>query len=491
MIDQIKSQIKITKIIEKYIKLQKKGHLYWGLCPFHGEKTPSFVVNDEKQMFHCFGCGISGDIFKFIQLKENKQFSDILHELADEIGIKIKKTSYKQQTNLEEILNKCTEFYQTQLKNEYYQYFIDRKISPEMIIKFQLGYANNNKSIDYLYEFFSNEDLIKAGIITAHSMDRFRNRIIFPIKNRQNNTIGFSGRTIDNSIPKYLNSIETEIFKKSLHLFGEQFLHQMNEDFVILVEGYMDVIKMHQHGFSNTLGIMGTNINRGYFISLFQKFSKVIIMLDGDNAGKKALETNLHILLQSVTPNKRIFIVLLNQKDPDSVLDEFGSEEMTIIINNSIGLEIWINDFILDKYKHDYAIFLEKTYELSNIILNKFIREAWLKLWRFNYNNGSNKPNNKLLINNYTELNLLNIMICNLNLLQSIIDQLFNFSFKTDKYNEIWQYILDNILHLSLEIIKSHIINNYNLKINNNVQIFLTEKTFFLYIQDYFNKINC
>lgn len=490
MINDIKSQISIITLISKYMKLKKRGRLYWGLCPFHNEKTSSFAVNEDKKIFHCFGCGLSGDCFKFVELIENKSFSEVLNELANNLGIKLKKQPANP-INYELILNKCLDFYITQLNNDYYNYLINRNIDPTMISKFQLGYANENTVVNYLYGLFPHNILQEAGIITQNGLDRFRNRIIIPIKNRQNNVIGFSGRTMNDDIkPKYLNSAESDIFKKSLHLFGEQFLNEITKDHIILVEGYMDVIKMHQYGFTNTLGMMGTSLNRGHFLSLFQKKPKIIIMFDGDDAGIRALENNLHILLQSVTPNHHIYVVLLDHKDPDSLLDEVkDSSIMDKYINNALPLDKWINNYILSKpaFSSNYALFLEKIHDLCTYISNQFIREAWSKQWKMINNQFLQKSS--LLINKSTELGLILILINNIELLPGIIDKLLNITFKNIIYNNIIQYIMDNITTETPENIKNYIIKTYNLNLNKKCEKFLNDKTLYVYIQDYYNRL--
>lgn len=487
MINEIKSQVKISSLINKWTPLRKKGGLFWGLCPFHGEKTPSFAVNDEKQIFHCFGCGLSGDIFKFLQIKEEKTFGQVVEELANELGIK-KKTRFLS-SGVENVLQKALEFYESKLCSEKELIFVQRGISNEMIKKFQLGFSPDNHLLDYLYQFFSHSLITEAGLVNPSGFDPFRNRLIIPIKNRQNNPIGFSGRIVDETTkaPKYINSAETVLFQKNLHLFGEQFMSTMNDP-VILVEGYMDVIQMHQNGFTSTLGIMGTSLNRGHFITLFQKFSHVIIMFDGDSAGKRALENSLHIFLKSVTPHKKISVVELEEKDPDELLIKYGKKKMESYINNSIPLEFWVEKRIIaDYYSYgNKAILLEKISDLSKMINNEFIREAWKNQWK-SYK--SCVVQSLKIKPEYSEEKLLSIIVNSLDLVEEIAENVHDISFKSQKFNQIFQYIIDNLFHQSNSEILKYINENMGFR-PKKTPLFVGSKALLIYLQDYYKKIN-
>lgn len=483
MIDRIKTQLSPSKVIQRYIELKKKNNLYWGLCPFHKEKTPSFAVNDEKQIFHCFGCGISGDIFKFIQELEQKPFSDVVRVLCEELGIKYSSNASIPTTN---VLQSAMEFYVENLNEDVYRYLENRNIHREMIEKFQIGFAPGNNIIDHLYKIYDAKLVLKSGITTAHGFDRFRNRIIIPIKNRLHKVIGFAGRNLTEELPKYINSAETEDFHKNLHLFGEQFLNESfnlyKHDEAIIVEGYMDVIKMHQYGFVNTFGIMGLGLNQGHFLTLFQKYSKVFLLFDNDNAGKRALHNNINIMLKCITPHKHIFIVeLVDYKDPDELLENLGADIMQMNIKGSLNLKDWIYKNILRPIE-DHAIYLEKVNELTDYIKNQFVKIAWKKEWRIY------TPKHQMThkVNKPSEHIILSLILNNLEHVHHILDNLFYIELRDNQLNEIFNYIIENP---HLENIK----NNIKLKfkfIAQPTSIFLNKEAFAIYIKDYYEKLS-
>lgn len=310
IVDEIKQKLDIVDIISTYVKLQKSGRNFKANCPFHSEKMPSFFVFPDKQTWHCFGaCGTGGDIFSFIMKKEGLDFSQALHILADKANITLKYHSAevaKQEHEKQERLFKINE-----IAAEFFHYFLQhssegniarkytqlRGLSDKVIESFQLGYAPSGW--DYLIKHmaslgYSEGELLAAGLIVAHEgggyYDRFRNRLIFPIRDIKNQVIGFGGRVLDDSLPKYLNTPQTALFDKSSVLYGIEKAQAAirQKDSAVITEGYMDTITAHQYGFENTVASMGTALTDKQ-ISILRKLSKnIIIALDADQAGLEA-----------------------------------------------------------------------------------------------------------------------------------------------------------------------------------------------------------
>ena len=358
-IDEVLNRIDLVEFVDGYVPLKKSGHNYTACCPFHNEKTPSFNVVAKKQFYHCFGCGASGNAISFAMNYLHLSFSDAIESLASRIGLKVPREGNVKETqqsiSLYQFLNQVANFYQQKLKNEGAQaiaYLKQRGLSGEIAHMYQLGYAP--PGWHNLEEKFKSkkDELIATGMIIQKddlkTYDRYRERIMYPIHDRQGRIIGFGGRVIDsNKKPKYLNSPETSIFQKSRELYGlHQVLQQQKTiNYIIIVEGYMDVIALAQHGVLNAVGTLGTATST-YHIQLLSKHTKKIIFcFDGDAAGRqaawRALENSITQLNSGLDAR---FIFLQEGQDPDSLIREEGKDAFLRRLENAISL----NKFFID-----------------------------------------------------------------------------------------------------------------------------------------------
>ena len=316
-IDELKQRLPISKVIGNKIKLKRYGIALKGLCPFHQEKTPSFTVSDHKGIYYCFGCHASGDVIQFISETEKLNFNETVKYLASIAGIALPKLSVaaqkleKQKTSLIEIIVKSAEWFSKQLKLSInyhaYEYFINRGLSEEDIKIFSLGYAPAKGLLAFLNKSgISNESAVEAGLAirteSNNYIERFRSRVIFPIKNHKNQVVGFGGRALDSEImPKYLNSPENLIYKKRYQLYGlfqtKHFITQ--KKFALIVEGNTDLLKVFQYGFRNVVASLGTALTENQ-IKLLARYTKnVYILYDGDDAGQEASSRAIKVCLEN------------------------------------------------------------------------------------------------------------------------------------------------------------------------------------------------
>lgn len=327
----------IVAIIGDYVDLKKSGNSYKGLCPFHNEKTPSFTVDDRKQLFHCFGCGEGGDVVSFIMHKEGLSYIDSMKYLAKKAGIKLDDTKSSKENK---ILNRYYDinkdimmyFYKNLLTDKAGQIYLkNRGFRSNIVNTFMLGFAKNSwddllnyvKKKDYLLDDIENLGLIKKSQ-NGKYYDKYRNRLIFPIINHYGKVIGFGGRSIDSTMPKYLNSPESQVFKKRYNLYGLNiFKKQSNKD-IILVEGYMDVIGLNNQGIDQAVASLGTSLTSDQ-AKLLKRYAKnVYICYDEDNAGIKATDRAIEILLdEGIKPN---IISLEKGLDPDDFVKKYGRD---------------------------------------------------------------------------------------------------------------------------------------------------------------------
>ena len=333
----------IVDVVSQYVKLTRKGSSYFGLCPFHNEKTPSFSVTPSKQMYYCFGCGAGGNVFNFVMEYENYSFGEALSHLADRAGVQLPRIEYssearekaKQRETLLEINRQAAQYFYYQLRRESgqigYRYLTDRGLSDETIRKFGLGYSD--KFSDDLYKFlkgkgYGDDQLRDSGLFNVderHGMyDKFWNRVIFPIMDVNNRVIGFGGRVMGDGKPKYLNSPETKIFDKSRNLYGLNVARTSRKPYLILCEGYMDVISMHQSGFTNAVASLGTSLTSGHASLLKRYTQEVLLLYDSDEAGVKAALRAIPILREAGI-NSRV-VDLKPHKDPDEFIKTEGAE---------------------------------------------------------------------------------------------------------------------------------------------------------------------
>ena len=344
LIEEVRSRNDIVDVIGGYVRLKKKGSTYFGLCPFHNEKTGSFSVSPNKQMYYCFGCGAGGNVFTFLMQYENFTFGEAMQSLADRVGIELpqqemtsaQRREADRRTRLLEINKEAAKYFYTLLRSprgqKAYQYFKKRELSDETMQKFGLGYSDQYS--DDLYRYLRkkgyDDDILKdSGLITIDEVrgghDKFWNRAMFPIMDVHNRVIGFGGRVMGDGEPKYLNSPETRIFDKSRNLYGLNIARTTRKNQLLLCEGYMDVITMHQAGFDNAVASLGTALTSGH-ANLLKRYTKeVYLTYDSDGAGVKAALRAIPILKEVGIVTK--VINMRPYKDPDEFIKALGAEE--------------------------------------------------------------------------------------------------------------------------------------------------------------------
>lgn len=352
LIEEVRSRNDIVDVIGGYVHLQKKGSTYFGLCPFHNEKTGSFSVSPNKQMYYCFGCGAGGNVFTFLMQYENFTFGEAMQTLADRVGIELprqemseaQKREADKRTLLLEINKEAAKYFYTLLRNprgqRAYEYFSDRKLSDETMQKFGLGYADQYSDDLYRYlrkKGYSDEILKETGLVTIDEVrgghDKFWNRAMFPIMDVHNRVIGFGGRVMGEGEPKYLNSPETKIFDKSRNLYGLNIARTTRKNQLLLCEGYMDVIALHQAGFDNAVASLGTALTSGH-ASLLKRYTKeVYLTYDSDGAGVKAALRAIPILKEVGIVTK--VINMRPYKDPDEFIKALGPDAYQERIDNA------------------------------------------------------------------------------------------------------------------------------------------------------------
>ena len=362
VIEEVRTRNDIVDIVSQYVNLKKKGANYFGLCPFHNEKSPSFSVSPSKQMYYCFGCGAGGNVFTFLMEYENYSFLEAVQYLAERAGVELPKEEYskeaKERSDLKatllEINKIAAQYYYVQLKSERgavaYDYLTDRGLSEETIKSFGLGFATkySNDLYNYLKRKGYSEELIRqAGLINIDEKngvyDKFWNRVMFPIMDANSRVIGFGGRVMGDAKPKYLNSPETAVFDKSRNLYGLNRARTSRKSYFLVCEGYMDVISMHQAGFNQAVASLGTALTPGHARLMKRYTDNVLITYDSDEAGVKAALRAIPILKEAGLSTR--VINMRPYKDPDEFIKALGAEAFQERIDkaeNSFMYEIGI-----------------------------------------------------------------------------------------------------------------------------------------------------
>ncbi len=347
VVEEIKSRCNIVDVIGQYVTLKRAGSNYKGLCPFHGEKTPSFVVSEAKQIFTCFGCGASGDVIEFIKRYHNLDFSEAIEKLAGQYGIELKAYGGQGSSQKElyyEINRKAARFFLdafTKKANPGLSYMQKRGLDPATLIRFGIGYADGEW--DSLHRYFLQQGidetlLTNIGLLSQSKgkyYDKFRNRVMFPIINTRGKVIGFGGRVLDDGTPKYLNSPESPVFLKKNNLFGLNLTRQdiNKEDCVILVEGYMDVISLYQHGVHNVSASLGTALTENQAVMLKRYTKNVVLCYDSDSAGRAATLRGMDIL-RAAGCNVKVMGVT-EGKDPDEFIKKNGAQAFYELVKSA------------------------------------------------------------------------------------------------------------------------------------------------------------
>ena len=386
LIEEIRQRNDIVDVISGYVKLQKKGSSYFGLCPFHNEKSPSFSVSRQKQMYYCFGCGAGGNVITFIMEYENYTFAEAVRLLAERAGIEVPEVEYSKEAKekadmkatLLEINKLAAKYFYAQLKTEQakhaHTYLTRRGLTEETITAFGLGYSN--KYSDDLYKYlktkgYSDELLVKAGLISASEKgvyDKFWNRVMFPIMDANNRVIGFGGRVMGDGEPKYLNSPETEVFDKSRNLYGLNRARTSRKSYFLICEGYMDVIALHQAGFTNAVASLGTAFTSGHASLIKRYVNEVYLTFDSDGAGTKAALRALPILKEAGITAK--IIRMDPYKDPDEFIKNLGAEAFEERINKArngflFSLEVLERDYDMNSPEGKTAFYNEAARRLT------------------------------------------------------------------------------------------------------------------------------
>ncbi len=342
LVEEVRAANDIVDVISQYVKLTKKGSSYFGLCPFHSEKTGSFSVSREKQMYYCFGCGAGGNVITFLMEYENATFQEALKTLADRVGIRLpERAATKEEREAADLKSALLEVNKEAARYFYYQlktkqgeralgYLKDRRLSDETITRFGLGYANIYSDDLYRYlkqKGYSDSLLSQSGLVRMDERgghDKFWNRVMFPIMDVNSRVIGFGGRVMGDGTPKYLNSPETKIFDKSRNLYGLNAARSARKPYLLICEGYMDVISMHQAGFTNAVASLGTAFTIQHGILIKRYVNQVILTYDSDEAGTKAALRAIPILKEA-----GVSVKVLNMKpykDPDEFIKAEGAE---------------------------------------------------------------------------------------------------------------------------------------------------------------------
>ncbi len=541
LVNEIKDANEIVDVISQYIQVKKVGSSYKALCPFHNEKTPSFIINQEKQIYKCFGCGEGGDVISFIMKMENLDFIESVKLLARRANIEINRTEslenikkYIKEKNLYYEINRKAGLYfydnLTKQPNLALKYLSERGITAKTLASFGLGYSIDSWNNLMLYlqkEGYNLDDIQKCGLIRSNKSDGyydyFRNRIMFPIFNIKGDVTGFGGRVIDDSMPKYLNSPETLVFNKSNILYGLNFARKnIRNKQIILVEGYMDVIALHQAGFKNAVATLGTSLT-GYQGRLLKKYcDEIIVCFDGDEAGIKATMRNLDIL-NKVDCQFRI-MVLPDNKDPDDFIKLHGRDKFQEHIGKSMGLIDYKIFLTKNKYPGDTIedraqlakevssiikdikspvereAYIEKTANETGISKESIRLEVLDKVKNtFVYKNNLKRGSSYKGSNNYIEIvplveqkghiiaekQLIKFMITDNKLIKHILNNVSAEDFSVIEHQEIVAYLasnMDNMKDKEIENLFPHLEENINKILSTDIEYIDLNNTLDKYI---------
>ncbi|MEZ8394197.1 DNA primase [Vibrio cyclitrophicus] len=376
-IDDLLARLDIVDIVDARVKLKKKGKNYGACCPFHNEKTPSFSVSQEKQFYHCFGCGVHGNAIDFIMEFERLDFVEAIEELASFLGLDVPReqrsgeistaprANSEQKRNLYDLMGGISNFYRSQLKisanKPAIDYLKNRGLSGEIVQKFGIGYVADEWDLvrkNFGQQKEAQDMLVTGGMLIENDKgnryDRFRGRVMFPIRDRRGRVIGFGGRVLEDGTPKYLNSPETPIFHKGKELYG---LYEVMQAYreppqILVVEGYMDVVALAQYGVDYSVASLGTSTTGDHVQMLFRQTSTVVCCYDGDRAGKEAAWRALENALEFLkTGNTLKFLFLPDGEDPDSYIREHGKDAFEQLVQNATPLSTYLFDNLIELHK--------------------------------------------------------------------------------------------------------------------------------------------
>lgn len=429
LLDEIKSKNDIIDIVSQYVVLKRSGRNYMGLCPFHKEKSPSFCVSPDKQIFHCFGCGVGGNVIHFIGKIENLNFIESLELLANRAGIELPKSGNAEDDRISRLksrvyeLNKCAaEFYHQNLyrptAKPAQEYVKKRRLDNRTLKAFKIGYSGRfNELYTELYsKGFTEEEILASCLVNKNQngkfIDRFRNRLMFPIFDARDRVIAFGGRVLDDSKPKYINSPEDIVYSKGRHLFAYNLAKKDNPKTIIIVEGYMDAVSLHQRGISNAVASLGTALTETQGRLLRRSCEKVVIGYDADGAGQAATLRGLEIL-QNLGCDIRI-LQIEGAKDPDEFVVKYGPERFQKYVDSAISLVEFKVKMLKRQLNlenvNDKIKFLNEVANILSKIENNMEREVYIDKISLEYKVSKEaiyaEVNKKLYGNNQSEKKL-------------------------------------------------------------------------------------
>ncbi|MDR3224460.1 MAG: DNA primase [Holosporales bacterium] len=476
-VERIRNKLLLSHVVGQDVQLKKKGREFVGCCPFHNEKTGSFFVNDDKGTYYCFGCGAFGDIFEYVMKKRGLQFMQAVEMLADIAGIKLpeKREHGDGCSTQRKVLQKAAEFFKANLDDRSKRYCASRGIDQQIIEKFSIGFAPQNSDLllDYLKESgFGLQDIIKSGLFLSSKNRQvcyFKNRLTFPIFDKKGWPIAFGGRSIQGSqTPKYLNSPETELFQKKETLYAYNIaVKNASKDLpFIIVEGYIDTVMMHKHGFNTAIASMGTAISAEHLLVIWKHSNEPIICLDGDQAGYNAMAKIAFLAMKYLQPGKSLrFCMIPEGNDPDSYINKYGRDEMQKRLEDSI----YLVDFIWEYFLNQFNTLLHKTpekiaewkintitciNEIQNIDIKKLYRSeieskiyATLRSPKSPFSKKKNIVQNpvidkkeKILLR---EATLLYILVVRPSVVSSVIEELTAVEFSNCSFRKLRDYVVN------------------------------------------------
>ena len=405
LIEDVRQSNDVVDIISQYVHLTRKGRNYFGLCPFHNEKSPSFSVSPDRQIFHCFGCGVGGNVYTFLMKIEGITFKESLEQLAERANIQLPALQSNADTAKEELKSKVykvneftAEFYHQNLYKPTakiaQEYVKQRKMNRETLEAYRIGYSGK---FDELYKAlkeqgFGEQEILESGLVNKNDngtyIDRYRNRLMFPICDARGKVIAFGGRVLDDSKPKYINSPENIVYSKGRHLFGLNVAKKYSAKKIIVVEGYMDVISLHQRGITNVVGALGTALTEQQGWLLRKTTEQIVLGFDADGAGQTAIARSMDIL-QKMGCDMRV-LQIEEAKDPDEFIVKFGEGRFKLAVDNAISLvEFKVKNLkkelnlenTLDKIK-----FLNEIAKILSKVENTMEREIYIEKIAKGYN---------------------------------------------------------------------------------------------------------
>ena len=491
LLDEIKSKNDIVDIVSQYVVLKRTGRNYMGLCPFHKEKSGSFCVSPDKQIFHCFGCGVGGNVFHFISKIENLNFKESVEMLANRAGVELPVSGNFEDDKLAKLksrvyeVNKCAaEFYHENLYKPTakpgQEYVKKRHLDNKTLKAFKIGYSGrfNELYTELKSKGFTEEEILASCLVNKNPdgkfLDRFRNRLMFPIFDTHERVIAFGGRVLDDSKPKYINSPEDIVYSKGRHLFAFNIARKYNSKTIIMVEGYMDAVSLHQRGIHNAVASLGTALTEAQGRLLRRSCEKVIIGYDADGAGQAATLRGLEIL-QNLGCDIRI-LQIEGAKDPDEFVVKYGPERFQMYVDKAISLvefkvKMLKKSLDLDNV-NDKIKFLNEVAKIVAKVENSMEREVYVDKISLEYKVSKDaiyaEINKLLYANSRTEQKLEKKVVPVKNI--SIQQDEQPVDVKTKRLESLVIYLLINYPDKSFERLKKLIDNNV-IKIERNKAI--------------------